>query len=409
MGNFINTILQPIEWIVAWIMYGWHQLFTAIGMNPASGATWGLSIVGLVIVMRAAMIPLFVKQIHASRRMQLIQPELQKIQKKYKGKNDPDSRQAMTQETMEVYKRTGTNPFSSCLPILLQSPFFFGLFRVLNGLEAIADGQRNPIGPITQSVARQAESASIFGAQLSDKFVGAETSSTKILAAVLIILMSASTFTTQRQLMMKNMPASALDNPFAKQQKLLLYIMPAFFAISGINFPIGVLIYWCVTNVWSMCQQFYVIRRMPAPGSPADKAMRERRERKGKTVKEITVKGVGASAGDDGSGPGASTQGKVSGQRQQPKGKKRAKATGGATPAGPDQGRSTENATPRDLAGESSPPPATPRSSSSSSSSTGDGRDQAPRNGAERPKGSSKKRRKKGPSSPGTTGARSRG
>ena len=88
------------------------------------------------------MIPLFVKQIHASRRMQLIQPEMQKIQAKYKGKSDPDSRQAMTQETMDLYKRTGTNPFSSCLPILLQSPFFFGLFRVLNGLRSIADGPR---------------------------------------------------------------------------------------------------------------------------------------------------------------------------------------------------------------------------------------------------------------------------
>ena len=86
------------------------------------------------------MIPLFVKQIHASRRMQLIQPEMQKIQAKYKDKKDPDSRQAMTQETMDLYKRTGTNPFSSCLPILLQSPFFFGLFRVLNGLEGIAEG-----------------------------------------------------------------------------------------------------------------------------------------------------------------------------------------------------------------------------------------------------------------------------
>ena len=106
--------------------------------------------------------------------------------------------------------------------------------------------------------------------------------------------MSVSTFTTQRQLMMKNMPASALDNPFAKQQKVLLYLMPIFFAISGINFPIGVLLYWLTTNVWSMCQQFYVIRRMPAPGSPAEKAMQERRMKRGKEVQEFTVKGLDA-------------------------------------------------------------------------------------------------------------------
>ena len=110
-------------------------------MNPASGWTWALSIVGLVVVMRAAMIPLFVKQIMASRKMQMIQPELQKIQKKYKGKSDPESRQAMTQETMQLYKKEGTNPFSSCLPILVQSPFFFGLFRVLNSMDEIASGK----------------------------------------------------------------------------------------------------------------------------------------------------------------------------------------------------------------------------------------------------------------------------
>ena len=104
MGDLLNSLLAPIEWLVAWIMYGFHQALTAIGMDPASGWTWALSIVGLVVVMRAAMIPLFVKQIMASRKMQMIQPELQKIQKKYKGKSDPESRQAMTQETMELYK-----------------------------------------------------------------------------------------------------------------------------------------------------------------------------------------------------------------------------------------------------------------------------------------------------------------
>ena len=333
MGNFITTVLTPIEWLVAWIMYGWHQLFTTIGLPAASGWTWGLSIVGLVIVMRAAMIPLFVRQIHASRKMQLIQPELQKIQAKYKGKSDPDSRQALTSETMELYKRTGTNPFSSCLPILLQSPFFFGLFRVLNGLSAISkgpdvDGGRGPIGPITKAVASQAEHASLFGAELSSKFVHAPNLSTQIVTVLLIILMSASTFTTQRQLMMKNMPASALDNPFAKQQKVLLYVMPLFFAVSGINFPIGVLLYWFTTNVWSMLQQFYVIRRMPAPGSPADKAMRERHQRRGTSVKEITVKGLNAEAAEAPAAPEKPT----GGQRQQPKGKKRAKGSGARAP-----------------------------------------------------------------------------
>jgi YidC/Oxa1 family membrane protein insertase len=127
------------------------------------------------------------------------------------------------------------------------------------------------------------------------------------------------------------MPASALDNPFAKQQKILLYILPIFFAISGVNFPIGVLIYWCVTNIWSMCQQLFVIRRMPTPGSPADLAMRERRARKGKEVKEITIKGLSGDASETAVGEEAPK--KVSGQRQQPKGKKRGKSTSGGTKA----------------------------------------------------------------------------
>lgn len=221
MGDFFNTIMAPIEWLVAWIMFGFHEVFTTIGLPADGGLTWALSIVGLVIVMRAAMIPLFVKQIKASRKMQLIQPELQKIQKKYKGKTDPESRQAMTQETMELYKKEGTNPFSSCLPILVQSPFFFGLFQVLNGLDNIAVGDKQQVGPITKEVAAQAESATLFGAQLSDTFLGANGLSTQIVTIVLIILMSATTFLTQRQLMTKNMPIFGSDISVSSRQRYM--------------------------------------------------------------------------------------------------------------------------------------------------------------------------------------------
>ena len=193
---------------------------------------------------------------------------------------------------------------------------------MLNNLQKIATGEIDPIGPITREVAAQAEQSTFLGAQLSDKFIGAETLTTKIVALLLIILMSATTFTTQRQLMMKNMPASALDNPFAKQQKMLLYLMPLFFAISGVNFPIGVLLYWTTTNIWSMCQQFYVIRRMPAPGSLAEKALQERRAKRGKPVEEFTVKGL-----DAGAGTAVQDSPKTTGQRQQPKRNKKRKGT----------------------------------------------------------------------------------
>jgi len=324
----IDKILFPLEWVVAWLMVSFHSLFTAIGLPSESGFTWALSIVGLTIVIRIALIPLFVKQIHASRGMQLVQPEMQKIQKKYKGKSDPESRQAMTQETMALYKRTGTNPFASCLPILLQSPVFFALFRVLQSLPRISEGKQPPIGAMTVALAHSAEQSTIFGAKLSSYFLAAPNSATKIVTVVLIILMSASMFTSQRQLMMKNMPANAMDNPFAKQQKVLLYLMPLFFAFSGINFPIGVLIYWTTTNVWSMGQQFYTIRRLPAPGSPAEKALEARRLKKGKEHKKFTLPGLSHDdAAEDPQAPAAETLPK-SGQRQQPKRKNRARPVG---------------------------------------------------------------------------------
>src|SRR3954449_1277278 len=163
IGSLFTAVLAPLEWVVATIMVAFHSVLTAVGMPAASGWTWAFSIIGLVIVIRIILIPLFVKQIKASRGMQLIQPEIQKIQKKYKGKTDPASRQAMTQETMALYRESGTNPLASCLPILLQAPVFLALFRVLN--QYVRNSQ--PIGPLTAKLAAEADNSSIFGATLS--------------------------------------------------------------------------------------------------------------------------------------------------------------------------------------------------------------------------------------------------
>ena len=311
MFDWFFTLLQPLEYVVASIMVGWHTVLTAVGMPAASGWTWAFSIVGLVIVIRILLIPLFVKQIRASRAMQLIQPDMKKIQEKYKGKSDPASRQALTQETMALYKERGTNPFSSCMPILLQSPIFFALFRVLNGIQPRA--RRS--GRSTRSWWRRPTRRRSWGHRSPRPSCTRPTRRRASSRSILILLMSLTTFTTQRQLMTKNMPASALDNPFARQQKVLLYILPLFFAISGINFPIGVLIYWLTTNLWSMGQQFYVIRRMPAPGSAAEAALLERRRRKSQGLEPEPA--VATSA--DGRTPGTP----AGGQRQQPKRQKR--------------------------------------------------------------------------------------
>ena len=286
--SWFDGLLHPLMVVVSAIMVAWHSVLTWIGLDPNGGLAWSLSIVGLVVVIRIALIPLFFRQIKASRGMQLLAPEMQAIQKKYKGKSDPASREAQSRETMELYRKHGTNPFASCLPILLQSPIFFALFRVLNSLAPLAAGTypnaKNPvdnIGPMTQELASSAEKALVWGAPLSGTFMKADGNiHIQVVSAFLIICMSATTFLTQRQLTMKNMPPAALQGPMAQQQKVLLYVLPLIFAFSGVNFPIGVLIYWTTTNLWSMGQQFYSIRRMPAPGSQAELAMKERKARK---------------------------------------------------------------------------------------------------------------------------------
>jgi len=275
--------LYPLEWVVAALMVVWHNVLTFLGLDPAGGAAWSLAIVGLVVTIRVMLIPLFVKQIKASRAMQVIAPELKAVQAKYKGKKDQASREAMSRETMELYAKHKTNPFASCLPILVQAPIFFALFRVLNvHIKSPAEGgQPEGIGLLTSDLAYQAEHATIFGAQLSDTFLRVPAgSAAQYVSAILIAMMVATTFITQRQLMRKNMPKAALEGPMARQQQLIMYALPFIFIITGPNFPVGVLIYWTTTNLWTMGQQFYVIRRNPTPGSEAERALQEKRAAK---------------------------------------------------------------------------------------------------------------------------------
>ena len=265
---------NPLAWledIVSWILVQFHALFS-IPFGYDSGWSWAFAIVGLVVVIRIALIPLFVRQIKSQRNLQILQPKIKEIQTKYAG-----DRERQSQEMMALYKDTGTNPLASCLPILAQAPIFFALFRVLNYGVA---GQI-PYGVMNQEQVDSAYHSTIFGVPMWATFVKAastpDPAATKVLTAILIVLMTFTTFTTQRQLIVKN---TARDNPMVQQQKILLYIFPLFFAITGINFPVGVLIYWLTTNLWSMGQQFYVIRNNPQPGTPAYRAWEERQAAK---------------------------------------------------------------------------------------------------------------------------------
>ncbi len=318
----IDAIMFPLEWVVANVMVIWHQLWSFLGLDPASGITWTLAIVGLVVTIRAALIPLFVKQIKASRAMQVIAPDLKKIQDKYKGTKDQASREAMSRETMELYSKHKTNPFASCLPMLIQAPIFFALFQVLNYR---LEGDKGGIGLLTPELIDQASQATLFGANLNETFIGSSGAAAKIVSAVLIIAMVATTFITQHQLTRRNLPASALEGPMAQQQKILMYVLPFIFVISGPNFPVGVLIYWTTTNIWTFFQQFYVIRNNPTPGSEAEKSYLEREARKAQ--KRAARRGDDPTAVIE-AAPVEEEPVKRSGQRQQPKRKSR----GGAKP-----------------------------------------------------------------------------
>nr|WP_188282934.1 membrane protein insertase YidC [Streptomyces sp. CBMA29] len=316
-------ILNPLYDAVSWIIVQFHSFYSLI-FDKDSGWAWGLSIVSLVVLIRICLIPLFVKQIKSTRNMQALQPKMKAIQERYK--ND---KQRQSEEMMKLYKETGTNPLSSCLPILAQSPFFFALYHVLSN---IAKGHE--VGVIHANLVDSAKNAHIFGAPLAAKFLdgaakveslGATQTNVRIVTVIMILMMSASQFYTQRQLMTKNVDMT-VKTPFMQQQKMLMYVFPVIFAVMGINFPVGVLVYWLTTNVWTMGQQMFVIRRNPTPGSLAFQQRQERLRAKGKIVEapeEVAAKEAVEVARANRTQP-----------KRQPKSKRQTTPTGSATGGG---------------------------------------------------------------------------
>jgi len=273
LGDIGSFIMTPLYYLVSVVLVGWHEVWGSV-FGKESGVAWALSIIGLTLVIRAALIPLFVKQIKSSRNMQLLQPKVKELQKKY-----GHDRERLTQETMALYKETGTNPFSSCLPLIVQMPIFLALFRLLDQAAKKGNGH----GVLSDDRAKQLANAKLFGGEISSTFLNSEGNMTvRVIAIILVISMTLTTFLTQRQLMSKNMPADALTGQYAQQQKMLLYILPLVFAVGGIAFPIGVLLYWTTSNLWTMGQQFYVIRNNPAPNTEAFRAKEQRDAAKAK-------------------------------------------------------------------------------------------------------------------------------
>lgn len=289
LGDFFNTIFTPLYWAVSGILVFFHHVWSPL-LGAGSGWNWALSVICLTIVIRVILIPLFVRQIHSSRKMQILQPKIRELQKKY-----GHDRERLGQETMKLYREENANPMASCLPLLLQSPIFIALYRVLIGAAEVnpqtglptAHGywlERDP-GLLT-SLNR----SEVFGARLADRFWPIQHfGSVQIVAAVMIILMTATMFYTQLQLTRKNMPKEAMEGPMAQQQKMMLYLFPVFFLFIGVNIPIGVLFYWVTSQVWTMGQQYYVIRNNPLPGTDAYAAWEERLRKKGVDPAEVAA------------------------------------------------------------------------------------------------------------------------
>ena len=181
---------------------------------------------------------------------------------------------------MELYKRTGSNPLSSCLPLLIQMPIFSALFFAVNDAQHGKEG----VGFLRGEYADSLEAANLWGAPLKETFFGAigklqsgdvtdgvNHVSVLVIAAVMIITMTVSQFITQKQILAKNQNPDIMNSQYAQTQKIMLWILPFIFLISGTTFAIGIMFYWLASNVWTMGQQYIVIRNMPTPGSLAYK------------------------------------------------------------------------------------------------------------------------------------------
>ena len=260
-----DVLASPVGRLLSWI----HSGLVGLGLDSASGWAWGLSIILLTVTVRLLLFPLFVKQIKSQRRMQELAPKIKELQKQHKG-----DRETLNTEMMKLYKQNNANPIAGCLPLLLQLPVFFALFTVIRNFKLNAQDAYG----LTGTQLSEGAAAQVLGAPISAAFnspasliaeLGANHTTVRIVAFLMVIGMGASTFWTQRQMMAR---AGTTDPQQLMVQRLLLYVLPLSFAVSGVFFPIGVLLYWLTTNVWSMGQQAYVIKRMPpvilTPGKP---------------------------------------------------------------------------------------------------------------------------------------------
>jgi YidC/Oxa1 family membrane protein insertase len=280
---------------ISWILLRWHGVWDSVLPDkPVLGTNWEwiLSIVFLVITVRVILFPIFVKQIKSQRAMQALQPKIKQLQEKHKG-----DRESMQKELMELYRTEKANPLMGCLPMFLQIPVFLGLFHVLKRVRPNRPETAQTLYGWTADQFESAADATLFNAPIPAHFTSKADQlaqlngsgvTVKIVAGVLVAMMIATTFLTSRQMILKT---GWSEDPQQRMiQKLMLYGIPFSLLISGGLFPIGVVIYWTTTNLFSLGQQFWVLRKYPPPPMAAK-----------------TTSGSGSSSARNGSGRSSTT------------------------------------------------------------------------------------------------------
>src|SRR4051812_11615518 len=253
----MKNILSPLIDACQWVLEFWHDLL---------GGSWGWSIILLTFTVRLFILPLTFRGVKSMQRLQALQPEIKEIQARYK-----DDRQRMNQEVMAFYQREKVNPLGSCLPLLLQIPFFIALFSLLRSSTFKADIAGNP------------------GFLAIDNL--SKTVSEPWLLAVLIVLYVGT------QLAASAVTAISAD----PTQRRIMFALPFVFVVFIINFPAGLIVYWITTNVWTIGQQLLVRKLYPKPDplDPQD-AVGETKPARGKPPATATAAAAVADGGNSG-------------------------------------------------------------------------------------------------------------
>ena len=279
--GWLYKLLYPVEWLMTQIMAGFHRFMVMLGMNEI-GFSWVMSIVFLVIVVQACVFPLFYKSMKGMRKMQaqmaVLQPKMQRIQNKYKGKNDPASKEALQREMMKLYQDNDANPMGGCtsmLPMFVQGPVFMCMFYMLSAIPYIATGKRGALGAFDQATAEQFAQTRVFGVSVTDTF-GTANNSGKVVIGFFILLMCACMWYMQFNNMRKNLPKASMQGSTYKMQQAMTWGFPIMYIFSGIMFPFAVLVYWLTNNICNLLRSVWQIHVFPTPGSPAAEAKEKR-------------------------------------------------------------------------------------------------------------------------------------